>query len=228
MKSDHIKPPRALVWSSLLVFTIAFIFIGVASKQGFAKGQEIQTKGQPTIGYPNAKVHVVVFEEPKCIACKEYSLEVFPKIKKEFIDTNKILYTQVVVSFLPGSMPAAIALLCVYNSDPEFPNDDLYFDYFEYIYKHQPPEDTDWATDALLVDYAKNTSKAIDLSKLKSCIDKAEWRNQVEKNTAFAKEVMNGNLSTPNVYVNGYQVRDLSYENLSHIIKEALKSEGIY
>src|SRR5262245_26924290 len=130
------RPPRALFWITCV------ILCAVSSITYFTRTQLppsiiLNTTGQPTIGYAKARVHVVVFEEPKCSHCREFNNNIFPTIKKDFIDTNKIRYTVIPVSFLPGSMPAAIATLCVYHENALYPNDELFFKYFDYIYKHQ-------------------------------------------------------------------------------------------
>ena len=120
--TNNIQPPRFL-------FCLTCIFLFIVSGSVYLSRPQLppsiplSTKGQPTIGYAKAKVHVVVFEDPKCISCAGFNNEIFPSIKKEFLDTNKILYTVIPVSFMPGSMPAAIALLCVYHENPVYPND---------------------------------------------------------------------------------------------------------
>jgi protein-disulfide isomerase len=218
---------------SLVVFTFVVLIItaGVVyylCATELPQGIELNTNGQPTIGYPKARVHVVVFEEPKCSNCRTYNNEVFPVIKKEFIDTNKITYTVIPVSFLPGSMPAAVALLCVYNSNPDYPNDDMFFKYLDYLYEHQPDEHIDWATPEALADFAKKTSPAIELGNLKKCIEMERYRIQIEKNTAYGGEVMGGVISTPAVYVNGIEVKELTVDGMSKLIKEVLAHEGVH
>jgi protein-disulfide isomerase len=218
---------------SLVVFTFVILIIAAGviyylCSTELPEGIALETKGQPTIGYPKARVHVVVFEEPKCSNCRTYNNEVFPKIKKEFIDTNKIRYTVIPVSFLPGSMPAAVALLCVYYANPEYPNDEMFIKYFDYIYDYQPDEHTDWATPDKLAEFAEKTSPAIEIGKLKKCIEMEKYRIQIEKNTAYGAEVMGGVISTPTVYVNGIEVKELTVDGMSKLIREVLEHEGVY
>ena len=94
----HIK---SLVVTTFIVLIIAAGLIHYIGKKELPPAITLDTTGQPTIGYPKAKVHVVVFEEPKCSNCRDYSREIYPSIKKNFIDTNKITYTVIPVSFLP-------------------------------------------------------------------------------------------------------------------------------
>jgi len=218
---------------SLVVFTFIVLIVGAGVIYYLCTSElppaiEVSTEGQPTIGYPKARVHVVVFEEPKCSNCREYNDDVYPTIKKEFIDTNKITYTVIPVSFLPGSMPAAVALLCVYNENTEYPNDEMFFKYLDYIYDHQPDEHKDWATPEKLSEFAKKTSPAIKIENLKKCIEMETYRVQIEKNTAYGKEIMGGVISTPTVYVNGIEVKEITVDGISKLIKEVLEHEGVY
>lgn len=220
--------PRLLVWitlAALLVVVGVTLFI---TRSQLPEGIAINIKGQPTIGYPKAKVHVVVFEEPKCTNCREYNSQIFPKIKEEFIDTNKITYTVVPVAFLPGSMPAAIALLCVYYADPMYPNPDLFFTYLDYMYDHQPDEHTDWASVDRLIGLAQAASPAINIQQLRKCISLETYRIKIEKNTEYGRNIMSGRIMTPTVYVNGIEVQEVTYEEISRLIKEVLEHEGVH
>ena len=227
MKSTS-KLPKSFVWSTLTIFALAIIVTSLFAKAEIPPGIEIDTTNQPTQGYANAPIQIVVFEEPKCSSCSDFSKDIYPKLKKEFIDTKKVRYTLILVSFLPNSMPAAEAMLCVYYSDPEYPNSDHFFEYSDYIYQHQPNEDTDWCKTPLLLDFAKKTNPAINLEKLKDCITRDTYRIQIEKNTAYAKEVMGGGISTPTLYLDGVQIKEFNYEMLSSRIKELLKQKGVH
>lgn len=222
------KPPRLLFWITVFLFLIIIGAIFFIHETSLPPSITLNTKGQPSIGYPKAVVEVVIFEEPKCSSCRDYNDHIFPKIKEEFIDTNKIRYTVIPVSFLPGSMPAAIALLCVYHANPLYPNDELFFSYLDYIYIHQPDEKTDWANTETLLKFAKKTSPAIRLDALKKCIDMETYRIKIEQNTAYGKQVMGGIISTPTLYVNGIKVQELSIDSIRKLIQEVLEHEGVY
>ncbi len=222
-----VKPPR-----KLLLIT-ATLLLAVSSVSFFTKHKlppsiPINTAGQPTLGYGKARVHVVVFEEPKCSHCRDFNNEIFPKIKKEFIDTNKIRYTVIPISFLPGSMPAAIASLSVYHDRSIYPNDELFFKYVDYMYQHEKNVTSDWATTNRLVEFAKATSPAIELHHLEEDIEKQTFRLQIENNTAYGAYIMGGTISAPAVYVNGIKLDELSYDSLTTLIKEVLEHEGVY
>ncbi|MCH9608799.1 MAG: hypothetical protein S4CHLAM45_07110 [Chlamydiales bacterium] len=220
------KPPKVLFFFTLFGF-VALIFLGIFFlKTHLPDSIVINTKGQPTIGYTKSLVHIVVFEEPKCSNCKEYNNTIFPKIKKTFIDTHLASYTSIPVSFLPGSMPAAVALLCVYYGDPLYPNNDLFFAYLDYMYEHQPKENTDWATTDQLLEFASKASPAIETEKLRKCIDRSVYRSKIAQNTDYGKKVMGGRIMTPTVYVNGIEVKELTFESISDLIEKVSQNGG--
>lgn len=208
---------KTLLFSTLIA-------IATYSPLAIWSAQTIDTAGQPTIGNPEALIHVVAFLEPKCPDSKRYNNASFPKLKAEFIDTNKISYTVITTSFLSQSMPAAIALLCIYNQAPNAPHTDLFFKYLDYIYLNQPPEKENWATIETLLKFADNVSPEIDQKQLKNCIEKKSYSSQVEKNTAYGNKLM-GHLSTPTIYVNGVKIENsnetIDYENLKKAIQQA-------
>ncbi|MDP1880763.1 MAG: thioredoxin domain-containing protein, partial [Parachlamydiaceae bacterium] len=108
-----IKP---LIIILITLAVVLLIWFSLTSNET-ALRRPLNTSNQPTIGNPNAPVQVVVFEEPKCPGCKQFTLQIYPKIREEFIDTNVVIYTVIPVSFLPNSMQAAEAWLCVYHQN---------------------------------------------------------------------------------------------------------------
>ena len=122
----------------LVLFTVLFLF-GVSAvvfyenRVSLPPAISLRIEKQPTIGYRKAPIHLVVFEEPKCPECRDFSLHVYPRLKTEFLDTNLMRYTVVPVSFIPGSMPAAIALLAAMNQEEDFQNEELFFHFLHYM-----------------------------------------------------------------------------------------------
>lgn len=220
------SPPKRLI-----IVTVAFfvVLIGAALftlKPKLPDPVAINTKGQPTIGYAKSPVHIVIFEEPKCSNCSRFNTQIYPKLKQEFIDTHQATYTVIPVSFLPGSMPAAIALLCVYYSDPLYPNAELYFAYLDYLYAHQPDEKTDWATPTLLREYAIQVSPAIHPDSLMHCVSTQAFRVKIQQNTDYAQRIMGGEIATPTMYVNGIEVKELDYDHIKSLIQSLIERGG--
>ena len=213
----YLKPPRIIALLSLAFMTVLTMSSIKFNHANVDARLNISIEGQPTIGDPKAPLSVVVFEEPKCSNCKIFNNNIFPLIKRDFIETHKIQYTVIPVSFLPHSMPAAIALMCVFHV-----NNDLFFTFLNYLYLHQPPENLDWTTTANLQDLAKQASPDISLDKLKHCIEQDTYRAQITKNTENALKLMGGMLKTPTIYVDGVEVREMSSEGIIRLINAEL------
>lgn len=220
------SPPRKLVLLSVLVMIALAASTFLLGKTDLPPAIKINTENQPTIGYPKALVHVVVFEEPKCPECKRYNNIIYPVIKKNYIDTSKIKYTMFTVSFIPNSMPAAVALLCAYHKEKNYPNSELFFTFLDYMFAHQPKESEDWATLENLQEMAKNASPAINLDKLKDCVEHEGHRVQILKNTEYGASLMDGRLSTPSMYVDGIRVKEMSVESISDLINQLYEHKG--
>jgi protein-disulfide isomerase len=221
------NPPRTLVLITTGVIVVLSALVVYLNQSTLPEGLKIDITGQPTVGYPKAVVSLVVFEEPKCSNCKVFNTTVVPEIKRDFIETNKIRYTVIPVSFLPNSMPAAVALLCAFHKDSQNSNNDLFFTFLDYMYLHQPPEYFDWATIEKLQEMAKAASPAISLKKLQSCVEHDSYRNQIVKNTEYGGKIMNGTLSTPTVFVDGIITDDNSFESIKELVEKALKQKGV-
>lgn len=188
---------------------------------------QMGTLQNPTLGNPQAQVQVVAFLEPKCPDSKQYNNESFPKLQKDFIDTNTISYTVITTSFLPQSMPAAIALLCVYNQNDQ-KNANLFFKYLGYIYKNQPPKTENWATTETLQKFATKASSEIDQARLKACIESKHYQDQIEKNNDLAHQQMS-KLIIPSIFVDGKRIENkessVDYDSVKKAIQEALQNK---
>jgi len=173
--------------------------------------------GQPTIGYLKPRVTLTVFKDLKCGMCKRFTEYIYPVIKEKYIDKNLLAYTTIVIAMLPGSRPAALSALCVYNQ-----NVDLFDKYVNYIYKIQKSENEDWATPEFLVKAASNIP-GIDTKQLYNCIITAKYSNQLNKNMDLAMKVMGFRYDTPGVFVNSERIENVSVDTVSNAIDRALK-----
>jgi protein-disulfide isomerase len=203
-----------VVIAVLIVLGVALIF--------FAKPQsksspvlKIDTSGQPSTGKSDAKVHIVVFEDLKCIACKIFNTTVLPQIKTNYIDKGIANYTVINVAFIPGSMPAANAARCLYQENPAW-----FFTFVDNVYKNQPPESEDWATIPRLTQFA-NVIPGVDQDKLSRCIYESPYTDFIQKNFIQAGKLQGATISTPAVYVNGRYVDPPTVETVSKAIDAA-------
>lgn len=207
------KTDRLLVLATTAFFLLAS-FVAVQLQPDTT--ETIDIEGHPTQGRPDAPVQLVIFEDLKCIWCAHFSREVYPLLKKNYIDTGKASYTIVLLSFLPGSKPAGNAALEVYRQDPAY-----FFPFVEAIYKNQPPEEENWATADVLKSFAEKVP-GINVQKMLQSMKMGSYSKQLENNFEYAKEVMKDQFGTPTIYINGVRVEELDYEAVSGYINEAL------
>ncbi|OGO93795.1 MAG: dihydromonapterin reductase [Coxiella sp. RIFCSPHIGHO2_12_FULL_44_14] len=213
MNTPFIKP---LIWITSII-AIALVVWGILRipRVSLPKPVTISTVQQPTLGSPTASVHIVAFEDLKCGNCQRYTTTLFPTIKKEYIDTGIVQYTIVLLAFIPGSIPAANAALCLYHQNPSY-----FFPFVDYLYQHQPSEETDWATIATLLQFAQASVPKADQNTLSNCIFTGQYTDTLNNNLQLAGKVMT-QIATPTIYVNGVIVQPLTLERMRNLINAA-------
>jgi len=208
-----IKKMMLGIMGLIVLALIAFFVIKpILIKKHLPQPVTINTENQPTIGAAKATVHMVAFEDLKCSNCARFNRDLMPYIKKHLIDTGVATYTMINLAFIDGSMPAANAAHCVYQQ-----NNTLFFDYTDYIFEHQPPETENWATIPALLNFASQI-KGINTKQLAQCLIKSPYDHLVQANLAQAMQLMNGNVATPTLYINGIIVNPLTKSQINKII----------
>ena len=123
-------------------------------------------------------------------------------------------------------MPAANALLCVYNQSLTAPNPDLFMIYLNYLYKHQPDEHTDWAKTEHLVAMAKNASPAIRPIQLSNCVNAQKYHDEIVANNKYEKALIGAN-KAPILFINGVRVEQITIKNVERMMKRFLLQKGV-
>lgn len=214
MAKSLIKP--LVIITAIVAIVVSVLAVALSPRIKLPQAVNIPTNGQPTLGNKNAPVQIVAFEDLKCSNCMRYNNALFPKIKKKYIDTGIAKYTMIVVAFIPGSIPAANAALCLYHQNKSF-----YFPFVKYLYQHQPPEQNDWATIPTLLKFAKAAVPQANLSTLSNCIFASGHSNTIDTNFKLGMKIMNNQLATPTLYVNGMIVDPLTMKRVGQLITAA-------
>lgn len=209
-----------LITVLVIVLIIAAFFIFRTKTSPLPAAVSIDTQGQPTLGKSDAPITLVVFEDLKCENCKRYNTTLFPQIKRDYIDTGKAKYVLINLAFIPGSLPAANAARCLFTQNKKY-----FFPFIEYIFEHQPPENTDWATISTLIQFAKASVPEAKFDELSNCMIEARHNSFIEDNLKIAAKVMAGQVATPALYVNGHKVESLTFENVKAAIETVQGSQ---
>jgi protein-disulfide isomerase len=198
----------------------AGIVTGASSANGDASGAttgDVSTSdlmvagplGEMTLGDPKAPNVMIEYVSMTCPHCQRFQTEVFPEVKKQFIDTGKVYYLLREYPLDPLARAAIVVARC---APPE-----RFFPLVDLMYEHQDQ----WAfvdkpVDALfnLVKQAGFTREAFD-----ACLTNQKLLDGVNwvQDRAINKFGVN---STPTFFINGKKV--LGEQTLDDI-KGALK-----
>lgn len=203
----------------------ALIVVALLGSQLMNSGpqnQDIPLENQPMMGNPDANVTVVEFGDYRCPVCKQFDVQVFPRLKENYIDTGQIKFYFVNYAFLDDhftgqtSTRAAVAAECVYDQDEE-----QFWNFHKALYDNQGPERQDWATQDFLMQLARDNTEGLDYSQLEACISNQETVDRVQEERRTGDQV--GVTGTPSVYVNGDQIQNWQYSSLSAAIEQELR-----
>lgn len=222
MANQHKKKRdmSGLVMITVLIVVVAIGAFGII-QQLMPKEVEDYYATQPTTGNPDAKVKVVEFGDYKCPYCKTFTEQIYPQIKKDFIDTGKISFTFGNYAFIgPDSVTAAEAGLSIYKQNPA-----AFWKYHDLVYQNQGDERAQWATATFLVDLVRKNIPEVDANKLEQDLKKKKYQADVTKSNVKAQQI--GVQGTPAVFINGVSVENpLDYSAVKAAIEEALKKES--
>jgi protein-disulfide isomerase len=201
------------------VIVVAVIVLAIIQANQPKKGFPFNYASQPTIGQAAAPIKIVEFGDFKCPVCKEFAANVYPQLKKDYIDTGKVQLSFINFSFIDGSTPAAIAAESVYHQNKE-----AFWPYYDAIYKNQQDEHTDWATSDYLSNLAKTEKLPVDYDLLKKDIDDKVYEKDVIADNSIAGRSKTN--ATPTLFVNGFAIPievTMNYAQLKAYLEKELQ-----
>lgn len=219
----------------LVVVTLLIVFLIVLSmfliknnavqeKKSTVLNDTVKIEGQPTQGENSAPVSIVEFGDYKCPSCKQWGETVYPKLKKEFIDTDKVNFSYINVLFHgEESILAAKASESVYRQDKK-----AFWTFHKAIYDAQPrveQHDDPWVTEESLLRIAAKSVPDINQEQLTSDLrNNADILDEVSKDDALVKE--HGVELTPTIVINGIKLDDpFDYDTISRVIEEQVTAD---
>lgn len=196
----------------------------VQEKKSTVLNDTVKIEGQPTQGENSAPVSIVEFGDYKCPSCKQWGETVYPKLKKEFIDTGKVQFSYINVLFHgEESILAAKASESVYRQDKK-----AFWTFHKAIYDAQPrveQHDDPWVTEESLLRIAAKSVPDINQEQLTSDLrNNADILDEVSKDDALVKE--HGVELTPTIVINGIKLDDpFDYDTISRVIEEQVTAD---
>lgn len=164
----------------------------------------IEALKEKRIGLESANIEIIEFASLTCGHCAKFHNEVFPKIKKEFIDTGKVSFIYNDFPLDKFALKASVIARCSGNKK--------YFSFLKVLYKKQK----DWTSSQ---DPFKSLLKIAKLGGLKNdeikvCVGNKSIEDGIlKKRLSSTKEFKIE--ATPTIYLNGKKYDgDLTYEAL--------------
>lgn len=169
--------------------------------------QNISVDNDPMRGNPNATVTVVMFSDFQCPTCANF----YPLMKKviaEYGDKVRLVVRDFpLIAIHENAFPAAVAANAAHRQGK-------FFEYKELLYKNQDSLDTE-----SLIKYAAVIG--LNVEKFKKDLTDEKIAEEIRQDIQDGKNY--GVRGTPSVFINGYQLRNLSAKSFREEIEKALK-----
>jgi protein-disulfide isomerase len=211
-------------------FTTMLSLTGLAALAGFsplrliseAMAQTAADVAKPVslpdmaLGPADAAVTITEFASMTCPHCAAFNEQVFPKIKKEYIDTGKVRY---IFREFPLDIKAAAGSMlsrCIANGDAA-----KYFAVTDMLFRSQ----NDWVlknTTETLTRIGKQAG--LSQQQVEACLKDQDLLNKIAADQKYASDVLKVD-STPTFFINGEKIKgEASFEEFSKKISPLLKS----
>lgn len=213
--------------STLVVLILVVVVVGIVfqNKKMNTNGtspslqkQVIQYNNEPSMGSSKAPLKIAEFGDYKCKYCYQFEMNVFPQLKKDYIDKGKVQFFFMNYPIIAkDSILAANASETIYE---EHPND--FWTFHKLLYENQGPETKTWVTQDLLVKIAKQAVPNLDEKPFRWSLDQSTYQDQVNRDKLMGDRL--GVQGTPTLFINGVMAQNtLDYNGLKQEIDQALK-----
>ncbi len=177
--------------------------------QAFATTEADSYAGQPTLGDPDAPVKLILFENFMCEHCRTFESDVFPQLRREFIDTGRVEVYYVNLAWGSGQAElGGLAGECAYTQ-----NEAAFWTYKRLLYEQRGS----WQDASDLAALA-DTIPELDGERLEACVAEGDTRGDLERDLELGDYV--GVEGTPSVVVGDQGLEAPSFEVLRQAIEE--------
>ena len=170
-------------------------------KQGQAMNEAGEDLAKPIktdiiLGNKNAPVTIIEYASLSCPHCAAFYEEAFVKLKKEYIDTNKVKYIYRDFPLNQPALAASILSLCQFN---DHKNPQNYYKFLEILFKAQD----DWAFAEDFTEKLRNIAvlDGISAEKFAVCMKDSHLQEQILKSRLEAAKLLEIK-STPTFFIN--------------------------
>lgn len=191
-------------------------FIEEASAQSAEEIAKPSALGDMALGSKDASVTIVEYASMTCPHCAAFTHDVFPQLKKEYIDTGKVRFVFREFPLDQVALAASALARCVAKDDAP-----KYFAVIDILFKQQ----NDLVSDALGTINRVGKQAGFSEQMIKDCVQNDPTiQKGILDSREFAYKTLKVN-STPFFFVNGTPVRgETSFDAFEKLIKPLLKS----
>lgn len=220
------KKSRSLVVYTLVVivlFVALFAINQVTNKKDNVNqttADAPSTTSQPVMGNENAKVSIVEFGDYKCPSCKAWGEQVWPQLKKDYIDSGKAKFSYTNVLFHgKESKLGALAGEAIYTSNPED-----FWTFHKALFDAQPGVNHDglWITEEKVLEVAKISVPTLDLEQFQLNLKSSEVQGSVDIDQKLVDQY---NIKqTPTIMINNIMITNpFDYAAITAAIEQEMK-----
>ncbi|HEX3674803.1 MAG TPA: DsbA family protein [Rhizomicrobium sp.] len=176
------------------------LFYGNSPADNFASSSEKYgiklTEQDRAQGSPNAPILMVEYAAPTCPVCAHFDMDIFPLIKKNYIDTGKVYYVFRVYPLSAVDVAAESMARCLPKEN--------YFPFIDMLYHNQPKWDPDGNVipDVRGALVQMGAVAGMSAQEVNTCIDNTTEQAAITKIGQDAQATYNVN-GTPSFIVNG-------------------------
>lgn len=146
-------------------------------------------------GSDTATVNLVEFGDYQCPFCKRFFDQTEPQLISNYVDTGKAkFYFLDFVVVGTDSLTLAQGAWCADEQGK-------YYEYHDYVYSNQGPENSGWGTPDKVKSFAADLG--LDVQEFSSCLDNKKYESRVQQLTQLATDL--GATGTPTLFVGNLQ-----------------------
>lgn len=221
---------RLIVVGGIILVAVILGLVVIApmvqsSTQGVGPIVEITPRTLPnaqgvTLGDPNAKVKIEIYEDFQCHACKSYAETVEPRVIEEIVAPGMAYYVFRNFPFLDDSSfskesdQSANAAMCAAAQN-------RFWDYKDILFANQTNMEGQFS-DQRLIAFAETLG--LDMGAFEPCFKENQYEDDIQADLAAGENIVTG---TPSVFVNGVNVAPSvvpSFDQIYQAVQDALGS----
>jgi len=138
----------------------------------------VSLNGDPRMGSPQARIGIVEFSDYECPYCREFYTQIFPQLKKEYVDTGIVQFIRKdlpLTKIHPQALAAALAANCAGDQGK-------YWEMHQVLYTNQ-----ERLSSVLYSDLARNLG--LDEGKFSACLEDPAQERKILQDMAEANRL---------------------------------------